>query len=104
MRKKIKVGQYVSGKVLSNDSFIRRLPVLAYVGLMMMFYMANTFSIQAKYDKLSRLTIEIKTLRTISVTASEQRMVRSRQSEVEKELTRYGIALERNTVLPTIIE
>lgn len=103
-KKKATAGQYISGKILANEDFIRRLPVLAYVGLLAMLYMANNFSVQNKYDRMNRLTAEIKTLRTISVTTSEQRMVRSRQSEVEKMLVQYGIPLQRNTELPTVIE
>lgn len=98
------IGQYISGKILANEEFIRRLPVLAYVGLLMMLYMANNFSVQAKYDRMNKLSAEIKTLRTISVTASEQRMVRSRQSEVEKMLLEFNIPLVRNTELPTLIQ
>lgn len=98
------IGQYISGKILANEEFIRRLPVLAYVGLLMMLYMANNFSVQAKYDRMNKLSAEIKTLRTISVTASEQRMVRSRQSEVEKMLLKFNIPLVRNTELPTVIQ
>lgn len=98
------IGQYISGKILANEEFIRRLPVLAYVGLLMMLYMANNFSVQAKYDRMNKLSAEIKTLRTISVTTSEQRMVRSRQSEVEKMLLKFNIPLVRNTELPTVIQ
>lgn len=103
-KKKATIGQYISGKVFANEDFIHRLPIIAYVGLLMMIYMGNHFSIQAKYEYMDKLTTQIKTLRTISVTASEQRMARSQQSEVEKQLERFKIDLQKSTELPHIIE
>lgn len=96
--------EYVSGKILTNDAFIRRLPLLAYVSFLMMVYMANNFSIQAKYDRMNKLTTEIKLLRTISVTASAVRMAQTRQSEVAKLLQERNMLLDNKGQLPKIIK
>lgn len=103
-RQKITIGQYISGKILTNEAFIRRLPVLAYVGLLTMLYMANNFSIQHKYSRMNELTIEIKKLRTISVTTSAVRMAKSRQSEVIKLLQERNIPIENKGETPRIIK
>lgn len=101
---KATIGQYISGKILTNEAFIRRLPVLAYVGLLMMLYMANSFSVQDKYNRMNDLNIEIKQLRTVSVTTSAVRMAQSRQSEVVKLLLQKNIPLENKGEIPKIIK
>lgn len=101
---KVTIGQYISGKILTNEAFIRRLPVLAYVGLLMMLYMANSFSVQDKYNRMNDLNIEIKKLRTVSVTTSAVRMAQSRQSEVVKLLLQKNMPLENKGEIPKIIK
>lgn len=103
-RRGLSFTQWVSGTVLTNDNFIRRLPVLAYIGLLMLLYMAIGFEVQQKHNKISKLTEEIKELRTISVTTSSLRMSATRQSAVEKKIKELGIALEYNTEAPKIVE
>lgn len=103
-KKRPTIGQYISGNVLSNDDFIRRLPVLGYIGLLMLLYMANGFRVQAKYNRINQLSAQIKELRTTSVTTSAVRMSTSRQSQIEKLIKEHNIPLEYTTAPPKIIQ
>ena len=98
------LGSYISGNILANEGFIRRLPVLAFIGLLMLLYMANGFSVQKKHNKVDELTEQIKELRTISITTAEKRMSLTRQTEVEKLLRQKNIPLIHSQTSPKIIK
>ena len=98
------LGSYISGNVLANEGFIRRLPVLAFIGLLMLLYMANGFSVQKKHNRVDELTEQIKELRTISITTAEQRMSSTRQTEIEKLLRQKRVPLLHNEESPRIIK
>lgn len=95
---------WFTGNVVSNESFIRRIPVLVYVCILMLLYMANGFRIQRLYNEVDKLSSSIKELRTVSFTTAAVRMQNSRQTEVEKRLQEKGIELIYNTEPPKLIK
>ena len=103
-KKKQSLGSYISGNILANEGFIRRLPVLAFVGLLMLLYMANGFSVQQKHNRVDELTEQIKELRTISITTAAVRMSSTRQTEIEKLLKQKNIPLIQIPTSPKIIK
>lgn len=100
----IRIGQFFTGGVLSQDEFTRRLPVLVYVVFLMLLYIANGFHIQHKHSELDRITDELKELKTQAVTSSAVRMTLTRQSEIERLLRERNIALSPDGAPPHIIE
>lgn len=100
----IRIGQFFTGGVLSQDEFTRRLPVLVYVVFLMLLYIANGFHIQHKHSELDRITDELKQLKTQAVTSSAVRMTLTRQSEIERLLRERNIALSPDGAPPHIIE
>lgn len=103
-RKGIRIGQFFTGGVLSQDEFTRRLPVLVYIVFLMLLYIANGFHIQHKHGELDRITDEIKHLKTRAVTSSAVRMTLTRQSEIERLLRERGIPLTPDGTPPYRIE
>lgn len=95
---------WFTGNVVANESFIRRIPVLVYICILMLLYMANGFRIQRRYNEVDQLTSSIKELRTVSFTTAAVRMQNSRQSEVEKRLQEQGLQLIYNTEPPKLIK
>lgn len=100
----IRIGQFFTGSVLSQDEFTRRLPVLVYVVFLMLLYIANGFHIQHKHSELDRITDELKQLKTEAVTTSAVRMTLTRQSEIERLLKERNIPLTLEGTPPHTIE
>lgn len=101
--RKQRVGGFLSGGILQDEKFVRRLPILAFTGLCMLVYMAIGFAVQKRYNYLERLTDQIAQLRTVSITTAAMRGQVTRQQNIELLLTKHGIALENNTTAPTLI-
>lgn len=97
------LGGLMSGSVLTNDKILRRLPVVAFAGVLMLVYMALGFAVQRRHNYLEKLTQEITELRTISVTTSAVCQQRTRQQNVESQLLLMGVGLKLNTTPPYLI-
>ena len=100
----IRIGQFFTGSVLSQDEFTRRLPVLVYIVFLMLLYIANGFHIQHKHSELDRMADELKQLKTEAVTTSAVRMTLTRQSEIERLLRERNIPLTLEGTPPHTIE
>lgn len=100
----IRIGQFFTGGVLSQEEFTHRLPVIVYIVLLMLLYIANGFRIQHKHSELDRIADEIKQLKTEAVTASAVRMTLTRQSEIEQLLREQNIPLSERTEPLRVIE
>ncbi|MEG0601434.1 MAG: hypothetical protein RR980_00820 [Mucinivorans sp.] len=101
--RKQKVGGFLSGGILQDEKFVRRLPILAFGGVCMLAYMAIGFGVQKRYNHLEHLTDEIAQLRTVSITTAAVRGEVTRQENVERLLVERGILLGNNIVAPTLI-
>lgn len=101
--RKQKVGGWLSGGILQDEKFVRRLPILAFAGLCMLVYMAIGFAVQKRYNYLEHLSDEISRLRTVSITTAAMRGEVTRQQNIEKALSEYGIQLENSTTAPVLI-
>lgn len=102
--KGIRIGQFFTGGVLSQDEFTRRLPVIVYGVFLMLLYIANGFHLQHKHSELDRIADELKQLKTEAVTSSAVRMTLTRQSEIERLLRERGIPLVQDGAPSHVIE
>lgn len=93
----------ISGSVLSSRVFVRRLPIVGFVCVLMIFYIALGFMVQKRQNELDKLTDEITRLRTISVTTSAMRQQMARHSNVERLLEEKSINMRVNPIPPRII-
>lgn len=97
------LGGILSGSVLTSEKFTKRLPILAFAGLLMLVYMAIGFGIQRRHNYQEQLTREITELRTVSVTTSAMRQQYTRQQHIEQLLIEHNITLHYNTTPPRVI-
>lgn len=104
IRKRGGIEQYLSGRILSNRAFVRRLPLILYVGILIIIYMTITFRLQSKYEYVDDLKNELSILRTIAVTTSEERVKRSNKKEIERLLEEFNIKLIEFDERPYIVE
>ena len=98
--KKQKVGGFLSGSILQDEKFVRRLPIFAFGGLCMLVYMAIGFAVQKRYNRLEQLGEEIARLRTVSITTAAVRGEVTRQQHIEELLAQRGIELVNSTTAP----
>jgi len=98
------IASWISGNILSRSEVRRLYPYLLVMALLMLFYIANTFSIQKLYRRQTTLTRQVKELRSKSLTVSSLRMTSTRQSEIIKELRRRGIGLEELLEPPKVVK
>lgn len=97
VQKKQRVGGFLSGGILQNEQFARRLPIFAFTGLCMLVYMAIGFGVQRRYNYLEQLTAEIAQLRTVSITTAAVRGEITRQQHIEQLLKKHNIELINST-------
>lgn len=100
----ISVGQFFTGGVLSREEFTDRLPVIVYVVVLMLLYIANGFHIQQRHSRVDELNAELKRLNTVATTTAARRMSGTRQGEIEKLILQFNLPLSITTVPPRIIE
>ncbi len=103
-RSGLRIGQFFTGGILTQEEFTRRLPVIVYVVFLMLLYIANGFHIQHKHNELDRISEELKQLKTRAVTSSAVRMTLTRQSEIERLLREYRIPLVLDHTSPHTID
>lgn len=99
----VTIGTIFSGSILSNERFFRRLPIIGFGCLLMLFYMAIGFTVQRRHNYLDQLGEKITELRTISITTSAVRQQLTRQSNIELIMERHGISLHVSSTPPRII-
>lgn len=100
----LRIGQFFTGGILTQEEFTRRLPVIVYIVFLMLLYIANGFHIQHKHNELDRIAEELKQLKTRAVTSSAVRMTLTRQSEIERLLREHRIPLVLDHTSPHTID
>lgn len=98
------IGQVLSGNIFTRAEVRRQYPYMLFMALLMFLYIANIFHMQKLYRQHDRLNAQLKELRAKSLTISSERMMRTRQSEIVRELDRRGIPLRESVTPPQIIE
>ena len=99
--KKNKVGLYffsiVSGSFLSKEETIKLLPFVFFLFTMAILYIANGYYSEDKIRQLSKVTNELKELRSEYITSKSDLMFISKQSEVAKAVLKFDI---KESVVP----
>ncbi len=92
-----------SGSVLVNSQVLRRMPILAFLGFIMLVYMAIGFSAQRSQSELDELNDRLTELRTISITTSAMKQQLTRIENIEALLEEHNIELEISQTPPKVI-
>ncbi len=92
----------LSGDVLSKSEVTKHYPYVVFLLVLALLYITHIFSVQELYREHSRLTREIKDLRSKSLTISSYRMHATRHSNIIKELQDRGSKLEES-LTPNIV-
>ena len=92
------LGNYIAGEAKSM------LPYIVFVTILAIIYIFNGFAMNAQHRKQSRLTEQVKELRSKSMTINAQKMQDMQRSSILKRCQERGIELEESVVPPKIVE
>lgn len=81
----------LNGDVFTKETIMDFLPFVAFLSLLAILYISNTFYAEKTIRKINTLTNELKELKAESITARSDRMFKSKQSEVAKEADKIGL-------------
>ncbi len=81
----------LNGEVFTKETIMDFLPFVAFLSLLAILYISNTFYAEKTIRKINSLTNELKELKAESITARSDRMFKSKQSEVAKEADKIGL-------------
>ena len=94
----------MSGSVLRQPGFVRQLPYVFFILLLMLLYIGNGYYTQKLNRRYTQLNNQVKELRTKSLSINEMRMTATRQSEIMKRLQEAGIDLKESVTPPKVVE
>jgi hypothetical protein len=87
----------LNGNFLSSDGMINLLPYIFFLTFLALLYIANGYYAENKIRDINSLGNELKELRSEYITTKSELMFKSKQSEVAKTLSPYGI---KESVVP----
>jgi hypothetical protein len=98
---KSKVGKslldVLNGNFLASENIIALLPYIFFLTFLALLYIANGYYAENKVREINSLGNELKELRSEYITTKSELMFRSKQSEVARSLSPYGI---KESVVP----
>lgn len=104
MAKRVRAKDILTGRAVSNEKFVRRMPILLFGGLLMMVYIAIGFRIQQRHSEMDKLNTQIKELRTVAVATSALKTELTRREKIEAMLKQNNIELVKPSTQPIIIK
>jgi len=79
------------GTFLTKNFFIRLFPLLLFIALLTLIYIANSYWAIKNFREISNLKKELKELRYEQITTKSEFMNSSKQSEIARKLDSIGI-------------
>lgn len=94
------VANVVSGSFLSKETTIKNLPFIFFLSFLAVCYIANGYYADDQVRRVNKLTNEIKELRTQYIVVKDSLVVKSKQTEVAKALTKQASGIKESVVPP----
>lgn len=97
------VKNIISGNFLSRTAFLSRLPVLVWIVVLTVLYIANGFRLQQLHREQLKLEREIARLEVTAVTTRSIRTRMTRESYILEQVKAKGLPLLESVVPPKMI-
>lgn len=81
----------IDGTILTRESVLKGLPFLFYIAFLAVLYIGNAFYAEKKVMQIEKIKKELKELRTESISVKSNLMYLSKQSEVIKRISPFGV-------------
>lgn len=94
------VASVVSGSFLSKETTVKNLPFIFFLSFLAICYIANGYYADDQVRKVNKLTNEIKELRTQYIVVKDSLVIKSKQTEVAKELAKQETGIKESIVPP----
>lgn len=94
------VASVVSGNFLSKETTIKNFPFIFFLSFLAVCYIANGYYADDQVRKVNRITNEIKELRTQYIVVKDSLVIKSKQTEVAKELAVQQTGIKESVVPP----
>ena len=92
---------FLDGSILTWDNITRIMPFLFFLTFIAILYIGNSYIAQKTFRKIENMKSELKELRSEHISIKSELMLMSKQSEVAKRVSPYG--LSESVVPPKII-
>jgi hypothetical protein len=81
----------LGGTFLTKKKVVRLLPFILYLTFLALLYIANTYYAERKVREIADIRREMKELRYEYITTKSELMHNTKQTEIAKHLSKYGI-------------
>ncbi len=87
----------LEGEFLTRESVLKNLPYLAFLAIIAIIYIANTYYAEKTFKEIEATKKELKELRYQYITTKSALMFLSKQSELSKQAQKLGL---KETMVP----
>jgi Bacteriodetes cell division protein (FtsL-like) len=92
------VASVISGSFLSKQLILRNIPFILFLSALAICYIANGYFADDQIRKVNQLTSEIKELHTQYIVVKDSLVMKSKQTEVARSLSKMGIDIKESVV------
>ncbi|MCX7744831.1 MAG: FtsL-like putative cell division protein [Flavobacteriales bacterium] len=100
-RFRFSVMQILNGEILQKEYFLKNLPFLFYVAMLLAIYIANVFYAENKIREIALVEEQIKELHTEYISLKASLTELSKEHQLDTTLSKYGITV--STVPPKVV-
>jgi hypothetical protein len=90
----------INGNILTNKYSLKQVPFMMFITGITLLYIANSYYAEKKIRHISKVTNELKELRSEYITSMSKLMFVSKQSEVAKTAEEMGLQIKESTNPP----
>jgi hypothetical protein len=90
----------INGNILTNKYSLKQVPFMMFMTGITLLYIANSYYAEKKIRQISKVTNELKELRSEYITSMSKLMFVSKQSEVAKTAEEMGLQIKESTNPP----
>lgn len=103
-KKKVKVGDFLFGDVLTTEMFTRNYKLVFLLAFFALIYVGNRISIEDQQIKIRNLKKQLVDIRYKVLTTNSEIMSKSRQSSIENYINSEGSEIKTASTPPYVIK
>ncbi len=100
-RFRLPVIQVLNGEILQKEYFLKNLPFIFYVAILLAIYIANVFYAENKIREIAMIEEQIKELHTEYISLKASLTEHCKEHQLDTTLSKYGITV--STVPPKVV-
>lgn len=93
--------QLLKGEILQKEYFLKNLPFIFYIAILLVIYIANVFYAENKIREIAMIEDQIKELHTEYISLKASLTEHCKEHQLDTILSKYGITV--STVPPKVV-